>query len=672
MHRIKMIRDIWNTTRRFGKQMLENSIANLPSLLSGTPMGALRDKFKGVPAICFAAGPSLDEALPEIKKTTNALLIACDSAVGSLLKENIQPHVVATADSHLANIKKLRPHMHRLTNTMLVFGVESNPDNVRCYLGRRRTGVTAYNKLITNWLAPNLKLGCQFPQMTSVMHLAVSFATAIGAEPIILVGVDLAYIGKRSHSSGAVFNHIPEKKSNLIAINGVSGDVVHAPPPLVADRIILEQNIDQSQVRMINTSLRGAFIENSEIKSIAEVAETELGEQLNVNALMESIAWEPASDNERIIAEVARLIERLAGFASQCEKQSDAVRQILKRHGGRYNFAGLESDSNGLIGGDERFQNENNDLISLIEESFLDEIQPILKQSEINDAKTKTSKNEKIVDQLTNIQLKYTVFRQSANTLIGYLKTVAKNFAKMKKQLDLFATDTGNYQHRIDLAECFRDCGEIWQAVNAYLQCIDTDPQRPVAYKGLIQLYIDAQLWAAANEMAATARTIFPDDEDVGRLEKMVENHIDSIFYQMNAAWKTGDVSKSKRLLDAYKLLRDDDPQVREIETDIDLLENSSLEKPDMNHAGSADLQARFKQAVQAVKNQDIERGVGILEGLCLDFPDLTAKLRSQIGDCRILQKNYKSALWNFLKAWQHGLRGDEMKRKIDLLRSYG
>jgi hypothetical protein len=31
-------------------------------------MKNLRGKFKGLPAVCVAAGPSLDQAIPELKK----------------------------------------------------------------------------------------------------------------------------------------------------------------------------------------------------------------------------------------------------------------------------------------------------------------------------------------------------------------------------------------------------------------------------------------------------------------------------------------------------------------------------------------------------------------------------------------------------------------------------
>jgi hypothetical protein len=59
--RIRAVRDNWHTTKKYGQQMFTNAVSNLPSLFAGTPMKNIRGKFKGIPAVCVAAGPSLDE-----------------------------------------------------------------------------------------------------------------------------------------------------------------------------------------------------------------------------------------------------------------------------------------------------------------------------------------------------------------------------------------------------------------------------------------------------------------------------------------------------------------------------------------------------------------------------------------------------------------------------------
>ena len=100
-------------------------------------MRRLRDKFRGVPAICVSAGPSLDEAIGELKQINHhALIIACDSAVNALVNSGITPHVVVTVDMFKGNIDKLKPYIDDLRETVFIFGLESNPDNIRLFLSQ--------------------------------------------------------------------------------------------------------------------------------------------------------------------------------------------------------------------------------------------------------------------------------------------------------------------------------------------------------------------------------------------------------------------------------------------------------------------------------------------------------------------------------------------------------
>jgi hypothetical protein len=180
--RIRAVRDNWHTTKKYGQQMFKNAVANLPSLFAGTPMKNLKGKFNGFPAVCVAAGPSLDDALPELKKIQKQfLIIACDSSVNALLKADIRPHIVVTVDIFEDNIEKLKPHFEELNEAILIYSIESNPDNVRLFLGQKRVAVSAYSKLLLSWIDPVFKLQSQFPAMSSVSHMAIFSAMALGA-----------------------------------------------------------------------------------------------------------------------------------------------------------------------------------------------------------------------------------------------------------------------------------------------------------------------------------------------------------------------------------------------------------------------------------------------------------------------------------------------------------
>jgi hypothetical protein len=76
-------------------------------------------------------------------------------------------------------------------------------------------------------------------------------------------------------------------------------------------------------------------------------------------------------------------------------------------------------------------------------------------------------------------------------------------------------------------------------------------------------------------------------------------------------------------------------------------------------------MQFRHKQVVQHIKNKHFEQGVGILEGMTDDFPERSGVFREQIGDIRMMQKDYRSAIWNYRQAMEIDPLKIEIKNKI-------
>jgi hypothetical protein len=319
--RIRAVRDNWHTTKKYGQQMFKNAVANLPSLFAGTPMKNLKDKFRGFPAVCVAAGPSLDDAIPELKKIQKQfLIIACDSAVNALLKADIRPHIVVTVDIFETNIEKLKPHFEELSEAILIYSIESNPDNVRLFLGQKRVAVSAYSKLLLSWIDPAFNLQSQFPAMSSVSHMAIFSAMALGANPIIMVGMDLSYSKGKSHSFDSAFFHSIDHEK-LVSTKGNKGFLVSSSPQFISDKLLIEKIVDQSPVRFINTSINGAYVAGTEVKRLTEVADIESTSQLDADALLNAIDWNPAADEIAASTVIKNLTEKFVAFRKLCAKK---------------------------------------------------------------------------------------------------------------------------------------------------------------------------------------------------------------------------------------------------------------------------------------------------------------------------------------------------------------
>ena len=167
-------------------------------------------------------------------------------------------------------LTSLKPHLEALKDTILIYSIESNPDNVRLFLGAKRVAVSAYNKLLLFFLDPALQLGSQFPAMSSVTHMAIFAALALGCNPITMVGMDLAYLDGKSHSfDSAFFHELDEKK--LVPTYGNKGTMIESSPQFIADKLLIENTVARHTNRFINTSVNGVYIEGTEIRRLAEV-----------------------------------------------------------------------------------------------------------------------------------------------------------------------------------------------------------------------------------------------------------------------------------------------------------------------------------------------------------------------------------------------------------------
>ena len=423
IHHIRKTRDMWHTTRRFGRQMLMNTIANLPSLLDGVPLRVLRNRFKGKPIICVAAGPSLNHALPLLKEVDNTLIIACDSAVGSLLIAGIQPHIVATADIHPSNIDKLKPHMDRLRNTVLAFGVESNPENVRTFPGQRRVGMTAYSRLVLDWLDHPLDLRCRVPTMTSVMHLSVLLSIAMGGDPIILVGIDMAYLEGKSHAHGSVNSRI-SKNESLIPVKSVDGSIVYAPAQLVTDRLILEQIIAQHAVRVINVSMAGALVNGAEVKSLKNVISNELTSKHDVQQLLDDIPWEASPAKHVVKTELHKVINQFKELEKKCRQQHERITNTLKMRNQSTGKEMFEKEGRQLKENYNSFQRQYGSIIESLHDAMLNELQAIIKKEEIAAVTPVDCKEEKVAGDLEMIDVHYSAITDIVGLLIDELETI--------------------------------------------------------------------------------------------------------------------------------------------------------------------------------------------------------------------------------------------------------
>ena len=193
-----------NTLTRFEKLWLRNISGNTQAIIAAIPLDELKDFFSNSPTLIIGAGPSLEKNIPLIRKSQSSfLIIAVDTVVKTLLLYDIIPDIVVTVDPQKINSKYIENLPSKAKNIIFVAEPSICPSSIR-YLN---------NPIIFfDTIFPYYHLLCTFFGYKGTIELGGSVATSafeiaikLGCEPLILVGVDLAYTNNAYHVHGSMY-----------------------------------------------------------------------------------------------------------------------------------------------------------------------------------------------------------------------------------------------------------------------------------------------------------------------------------------------------------------------------------------------------------------------------------------------------------------------------------
>lgn len=209
-----------------GRSFFTNFFKNMFSLPEAYLGDSLYGKFKGIPAIICGAGPSIGKNLPVLETLRDrALIFAGGTAMNALNSRGFLPHFGVGIDPNPAQFTRLImnqayevPFLYR--NRFLHEALEIiHGDHL--YV----TGTGGYE--ISQWFENKLGIenGVRVSEGHNVVNFNVSLAQAMGCNPIILVGVDLAYTDSKSYAPG-VINHPLHEHREFYRTKSVDEDVI--------------------------------------------------------------------------------------------------------------------------------------------------------------------------------------------------------------------------------------------------------------------------------------------------------------------------------------------------------------------------------------------------------------------------------------------------------------
>lgn len=274
------------TTYAYEKKWTVNSLANFQQLLK-TPNildPAVKEYFRGKPALIVAAGPSVHEEIENIryiKENGLAYIFSVGSGINPLLNAGIHPDAACTYDpkKNIFVFKKVIEK--KITTIPVVFGSSVGPDIFPDYPGPMlhmimdQDTVGRFFLRFANGEEPEI-----IQDAPTIAIVTLQLLAKLGAEPVIFAGQNLAYKDDLVYAKGIPHYNpkLTEKKQKAaFLVEDVYGGQVYTSEGLNMMRLNMEYFIGFYQGReFINTTKGGAKIKGADFQPLERVIKERL------------------------------------------------------------------------------------------------------------------------------------------------------------------------------------------------------------------------------------------------------------------------------------------------------------------------------------------------------------------------------------------------------------
>lgn len=275
-----------NTLNKKLQPWCQNLVFNVPTIIDSTPYDDLRGKFKDVPAFVCAAGPSLKNNMELLKEAKGkSIIIAVDTSLRPLLEAGIVPDICVTHDANPNGCKFFLSKDHELNKRNAQLNDLSDEELAQIYLALSQDKERLEYKydtlgLFVNYCHPLTLLawngsskrfyGVLDPSLpvydimaaasnykmedeklvpenkgrivggSSVGHVALYAAIALGCNPISILGLDLSYPEGKTYVEGAS-NQKDMSKQKLIDVRSLGGGMVKTNLSMLSYKMVFEQ-----------------------------------------------------------------------------------------------------------------------------------------------------------------------------------------------------------------------------------------------------------------------------------------------------------------------------------------------------------------------------------------------------------------------------------------------
>ena len=308
------------TENVFGDDIAHNTVKNIKHIKGSAYLYEFINAFpEKTVGIMVAAGPSLDKnvhILHEFKD--KAIIIAVDTALRRLKQEGIVPDFCATVDP--------RKELFLFDDTNfehipMFCKIDSNPEVLDRHKGKKIwINPSVFHSLFYKYAGipgdDNISTG------GSVATTAFTLCSILGLKTIVVIGQDLAYSGEATHAGGVIKEAQSEEKT-IVSVKGNVEKTVKTRPDWYMYLKWYERTVKSmpEDIRLINATEGGAYIEGMEVMTLREVADELCKEEIGISSIIEKVLTAEHIDYEQ------KAIE----FFGQCVRDLDVMRKKLDK-----------------------------------------------------------------------------------------------------------------------------------------------------------------------------------------------------------------------------------------------------------------------------------------------------------------------------------------------------
>lgn len=242
-----------------------NNYLNVDQCMLTNSISEIRGKYKKMPGIVVASGPSLDKNIQYLKNAMGkAVIIACDASYQMCLQHGVKPDAIASIERGIETYDYFYKEKTIEKDTVYVGPALVWPDILKEFPGKKILMAKTLDGA-DGWWRKQFDHIEHIPMGMSCANVAHAVLKEAGCDPIILVGQDLAYTDGKKHSDEAhkVFgdsNQICENNINEIWTEGIDGNMVRTTEVFNWFRQYYERQTVEKDHVLINATEGGARI----------------------------------------------------------------------------------------------------------------------------------------------------------------------------------------------------------------------------------------------------------------------------------------------------------------------------------------------------------------------------------------------------------------------------